>query len=130
MRRSGSSWVEVDTIRRRSGSSWITVYQSYTPLSVTANNVFVTMPVGHVGPVTGTSIATVQGGKGTISYSWVLQSGTPLLSGSSTSSSAFFSHEFRLGNGTVSATYRVTVSDGISSAYTDVAVTLTVGQPL
>ena len=128
-RRSGSSWVDVENIYRRSGSSWIMVYQSYQALSVSAPFVMEMQP-NFMGPtVVGQSTATTTGGKGTISYAWTHRSGPVLSVTGANSATASFAYTFPSSGGSVFSTYRITVSDGISSAHQDVTVNLTLNGP-
>ena len=122
--------MDVENIYRRSGSSWIMVYQSYQALSVTADPVIVFQPAGFIGAVGGSSTANTTGGKGTITYSWTYVEGTVLNVSGANSKSAYFSYNFPPQGGTVWSTYRVTVSDGISSASANVSINLTLGSPI
>lgn len=121
--------MDVDTIRRRSGSSWITVYQSYQAISVSATSVYAVAPLGSF-EVGGYSTVTVTGGKGTLTYTWTLVDGMRLYQ--SGTSRAYFRYEpLRPGSGgAASATYRVTVTDGISSDSATIRVDLAIGQPI
>lgn len=106
------------------------VYQRYDPLTVTADPVIVFQPAGFIGAVGGSSTANTTGGKGTITYSWTHVDGTVLNVSGAGSKTAYFSYNFPPQGGTVWATYRVTVSDGISSAHTNVSINLTLGSPI
>ena len=122
--------MDVENIYRRSGSSWIMVYQNYQALSVTADPVIVFQPAGFITTVGGSSTANTTGGKGTITYSWTHREGTVLNVTGAGTKTAYFSYNFPSHGGTVWSTYRVTVSDGISSAYVNVSINLSLGSPL
>lgn len=96
-----------------------------TPLSVSADNVNVMVPQGS-SQASGSSFASASGGTGSYTYTWQKISGLTCHTGSLSGSGL----SFRITSGTAEATYRVTVSDGVSTAYYDIFVYLSIGQPI
>lgn len=129
-RRSGGTWANVQTIKRRLSGAWVTVWTAYTAVSVVLNPTSVTKrssgtnasgPSGSTAPVT----ATASGGSGTITYAWTRVSGdTGTAISSTTASSVTFSRSNCSDMVDYISVWRCTVSDGTSSAYADVTVTL------
>lgn len=126
-RRFGGAWANVQNGYRRQSGAWVKVYTAYTPISgVTASPNPTSGSATRVnGPgaltVSANTSLTVVGGS-TLTYSAALLSGTAMTV--SAGSTTTFSYAVPQ-NTTVSATYRITVSDGTSSKTVDVPVSLT-----
>lgn len=128
-RRSGSAWTSVQNGYRRAAGAWVKVYSAYTPISsVTASPASATASATRLGAsapgslvVTAGVTINVTGGSGSYTYSAALLSGTAMTvaPGANTSFSATLAR-----NQTITATYRITVSDGQSSGHVDVPVSL------
>ena len=100
---------------------------NYTPLSISATPVSVTAPAGTP-TVTGQSITTVSGGSGSLSYTWTRLSGSSLYTGGT--SIGNFGYSPPQPDGVATASYRVTVTDGTSSASDTISVRLQAGTPI
>ena len=96
-----------------------------SPLSVSASDVNVQVPEGSFS-AGGSSYASASGGTGNYTYTWQFLSGVQCHQGSLNSSGL----TFEITHGTAEAQYRVTVSDGVTTAYHDIFVWLSIGQPL
>lgn len=129
-RRSAGAWVDVQTVKRRLSGAWVTVWTAYTAVSVVLNTYSVTKygsgstvngPSGNTAPVT----ATPSGGTGSYTYSWTRISGdTSTVISATNTASVTFSRTNCVTNVDYVSTWRCTVSDGTTSAYKDVSVTL------
>lgn len=118
----GSKWVEGERLRRFDGSKWVTLWEAYTPLRITANAVIASGQ--YPGDASGRPNTSVSGGNGSLSYTWtVVEPGAGIFISSTTAANPLF-YKNTIGHST--ATYRVTVTDGRSSASATVVVTLTV----
>lgn len=129
-RRSGGAWANVQTIKRRLSGAWVTVWTAYTPVSASVSPTSVTKR-GYGTTATGPSgsttavTATGSGGNGGYTYSWTRISGdTSTNISSTTASSVTFSRTGCASDVDYVSTWRCTISDGVSSAYVDVTVTL------
>jgi hypothetical protein len=96
----------------------------YAALSVFANDINEFEPEG-AHQASGVSFANAAGGSGSYTFSWQFVSGTQCHNGPLTGTSL----EFVIYSGSVEATYRVTVSDGITTASFDIFIFLSVGDP-
>lgn len=100
------------------------------PLSVVANDAFneviVESPAPPTATVAASSTATASGGTGSYTYSWTYVSGDTgiIVLGSSTSSTCQWDASVPV-NTSRSAVWRITVSDGVSTATDDISVGLT-----
>lgn len=141
-RRSGGTHVDITNVRRRSGSSWVTpsnVYrrQGGTWVKVWPVNVALSLTLSHTeiygySPSPGTIytedvIATPSGGTGSYTYSWTRISGLTTVHVSAGTSSVTFYSTFSSPGTTRYATFRCTISDGVSSVYRDAYVEITCG---
>lgn len=129
-RRSGSGWANVQTIKRRSGGTWVTVWAAYTPISgvtITPSSASGTTVRAEPAPATaavnsvGVTVAWSGGNPGA-TVTWAQVSGDTLPTVPPGASGYFGAVVNK--NGTKSAVYRATVSDGVSSSYKDCPVSL------
>jgi hypothetical protein len=127
-RRSVAAWVDVQTIKRRSGGSWVTVWSAYTALSMSPlGSLYGTGRSGK--PVYDEQLnatAATSGGRAPLTFSWTFVSGSSVIKCATTTTA---STTFKCSSGpiagpfTETATWRCTVSDGISSASQNISVT-------
>lgn len=126
-RRNGNGVVHLAyTVRRRAGNSWVTIYERYTPVVVSANNVnghiFSPEPAPNFQGMSGSSTANAVNGTGTYTYLWEKLSGSNSISiNTYTGKTVIFSASV-LKNTEESAVWRVTANDGITSASNNVTV--------
>lgn len=127
-RRQGGAWVDVQTVKRRQGGTWVTVWQAYTPVSVSVTpdpSSAVITQTGAGAPasttVAGALNVTAANGNGSYTYTVTLISGTAMtVTNGNTANPTIGINCGR--NVTYSAVYRFTVSDGTTSAHQDVTV--------
>lgn len=127
-RRSGSTWAVPEKIDRRVGAAWVRVWNNYTAIHsvyvspTTASN---TAGSGAGTRYTDSATAHASGGTGSYSYQWALHEGDSSITASSPNSQTTQFQAY-FGNVTASknATFRVTISDGVSSAVAYVSVYL------
>lgn len=129
-RRSGGTWADVQTIKRRSSGAWVTVWTNTGPLSASVDPSSISRfgtgsassgPSGSTGIVT----ASGSGGSGNYTFSWARISGDSSTAISSTTAATVTFNRASCNNGiNYNSVWRCTVSDGTSSAYADVNVTL------
>ena len=128
MRRAGNGWVPVQTIYQRSGNAWVAVWSALslngTPKATGRYNCKgASCPTNVIVIAQLTSALSVSGGVGNLSISWALVSGTPFtVTGGNTLSPSF---QVSIGReGAASATYRCTVTDGVSTVFYDMNVSV------
>lgn len=127
-RRSGASWIDVQTIKRLSGGAWVTVWSAYTALSMSPlGSLYGTGRSGK--PVYDEQLnatALTSGGRAPLTFSWTFVSGSGSIKCASTTTATT---TFKCSSGPITgaftaiATWRCTVSDGISAASRDISVT-------
>lgn len=115
---------------RRSGGSWIKVYSAYAPMTVTMNDYWDDVDPSVSGYTFGPMQPNVTGGGPSKTYSWTYVSGNSFTINSPTSSSTTMTQVGKPPQGTYEGTYKVTVSDGTSSAFATFNVTIQRGNPL
>lgn len=129
-RRSGGAWANVQTVKRRSGGTWVTVWSAYTPIAMSVSPTSISQ-YGTGSTASGGSglsnpvMANAANGTGVYSYSWTRISGdTSTVISSTTAQSVMFSRGACMDGVDYTSVWRCTASDGTSSAYADVTVTL------
>lgn len=121
-------WYAPSNIFVKSNGQWVKVWPTNMPLSMTLSH---TEIYGY-SPSTGTIYtenvtATPTGGTGSYTYTWTRISGLSTVHVSAGTSTVSFYSSFS-SYGTRYATFRCTISDGVSSVYRDVYVEITSGQ--
>lgn len=121
-------WYAPSNIFVKSNGQWVKVWPVNTPLSMTLSHT----EVYGWSDVTGTIYtegvtATPTGGTGSYTYSWTRISGQSTVQASAGTRSVSFYSNFT-NQGTRYATFRCTISDGVSSVYQDVYVEISCGQ--
>ena len=126
-RRSGSSWVTPSNVYRRQGEAWVKVWPVNVPLSMTLSHTEIYGYSPSTGTIyTNSVIASPSGGTGSYTYSWARISGQATVFASASTSSVSFYSIFT-SQGKRYATFRCTISDGVSSVYRDVYVEISCG---
>lgn len=127
-----TGWIDARVaVRNTANTGWITAYHPYSPLTVSAPAVTRQDPIGGINVVSGSSTAVASGGVGPpYTFSWQYRSGITLTLSGARTATATFSYTFPAQGGSVSAVYRVIASDGSNTAFQDVNVILTKGQPI
>lgn len=115
-RRSGGAWVNVQTIKRRLSGAWVTVWNAYTPMTVTVANVSGSTRVGVNGDLIGTATINVSGGQSPFTYSTVYKFGASFTISNATTSHPQFNRPGNPGSGIVSGTYTATVTDATGAS--------------
>lgn len=133
-RKTNGIQTKIQTVKRRSGSSWVTAFTAYTPITLGGNlyrgGNYTCIGNASQCPVNASATTalggavTASGGTGSYTVSWAKISGTNFTVNSPTSLATTFTSVVNRNLGTVSAVYRCTVSDGVSSAYIDINVSL------
>ncbi|HEY4530139.1 MAG TPA: hypothetical protein VIG97_07405 [Luteimonas sp.] len=127
-RREKGVMVDMQFARRRQSGAWLTFWQAYQPLTLSATPVYAhhhhagssRPPALYV--VSGVSVLTISGGSGALSVSAALLSGE-VMTVDAMPESVTFSATISA-NTVRNATYRITVTDGISIATATVTVML------
>ena len=127
-RRSGSSWVTAAKVDRRLGNAWVRVWNAYTAIHsvyCSPGTVSNTAQTGSGTRFSGTATAHASGGTGSYTYAWALHEGSSAITASSPSArSTTFQSYFANVTESRHAVFKVTISDGVSSAVAFVNVYL------